>query len=849
MVPRHGTRAARGGANRSRGRLPSRAVTFVVAWLVYPVVVAAVSLGCGALLERASGLRLPGALLVPAGFAVIVCATLLTTSLDATAELSAPLVLALAVAGLAWGRPWRGRRFDWWAAAAAVGAFLVFGAPVLLSGAPTFAGYIKLDDTATWFNFIDHVMVHGRSLAGLEISTYEANLEFFIEQRGYPMGSLTPLGATAQMVFTDVAWVFQPYMSALGAMIALTLYALIAPIVRSAPLRALAAFVGAQPALVFAYAQWGGIKEVVAAVSLATLAAVAAPVLSRTSGLRAGIPFAVAAAALLGVLGPAGAPWILAAAVLAVVGAALARRGSGARDLAAQVGIAAAVGAVAAIPSLVLVGKALNSPDLYTSGLEAGSEGLGNLIKPLSVLQVLGPWPTADFRLDPDSWPIAIVLIVLTAAAAAVGIALAWRRQAWALLTYLVTAAIGGIVIIAFAKPWVDAKAFTIIAPAALGVAMAGAVGLIDRAGREPGIGTIARPVGAALAVLVAVGVLWSNVLAYGKVNLAPYDRLAELEEVGERIDGRGPTLLSEPEFYGARHFLRRGDPEGAADFRRRPVALLDGAVLLKDAWADMDGFDPSQLSPYRTIVVRRSPAASRPGADFRRTFRGDWYEIWERDPKRRVIRHLPLGVDATTARCGPIRLNDGTEQRPEPCPTRPVAAPVCRQIEMLAAEARSSGARLVAARRPAPIVVDPLSGRFPSTWIRGAGEVRATTPGTLVTSVAVPRAGRYEVWLGGSFGRGFEVWIAGRRVGRVKNSLSNRGQFTRVGDITLARGNHPVEIRFGNASLAPGSAETRQPLGPLVLTPPGDATLETVAPARARTLCRERLDWVEIVS
>jgi len=39
---------------------------------------------------------------------------------------------------------------------------IVYGAPVLLFGQATSLGFIKLDDTATWFNIIDHVMSHAR---------------------------------------------------------------------------------------------------------------------------------------------------------------------------------------------------------------------------------------------------------------------------------------------------------------------------------------------------------------------------------------------------------------------------------------------------------------------------------------------------------------------------------------------------------------------------------------------------------------------------------------------------------------------------------------------------------------
>ena len=46
----------------------------------------------------------------------------------------------------------------------------------MLSGSATFAGYIKLDDTATYLAMLDRVMQHGYAVAGLAPSTYEAKL-------------------------------------------------------------------------------------------------------------------------------------------------------------------------------------------------------------------------------------------------------------------------------------------------------------------------------------------------------------------------------------------------------------------------------------------------------------------------------------------------------------------------------------------------------------------------------------------------------------------------------------------------------------------------------------------------
>src|SRR4051812_46029449 len=162
-------------------------MTLLVCWLLFPLALTVIALGCGLLLEAASGLRLPTQLLPCAGLAVVVVAASFTTMVDATAELSVPVVAGLAVAGIFVSPPWKGRELDRWAVACAAGVFAVFAAPVLLSGSASFTGYIKLDDTATWFALTDRVMEHGRNLSGLPPSTYEATLAYTLPT-GYPIG-------------------------------------------------------------------------------------------------------------------------------------------------------------------------------------------------------------------------------------------------------------------------------------------------------------------------------------------------------------------------------------------------------------------------------------------------------------------------------------------------------------------------------------------------------------------------------------------------------------------------------------------------------------------------------------
>src|SRR5271154_4648246 len=169
-------------------------MTLLLAWVVFPVVLAAAAFGFGCLVELASGARLPGPLRLPAGFAAIIVLGDLTTSMAATARFTVPAVVVGSVGGVVLGL----RRRRWfpepWLAGSAIVVYLAYAAPVVLTGTATFAGYIKLDDTATWLAPVDRTPEHGRSLAGIAPSTYLATLKAYLGA-GYPVGSMVPLGA------------------------------------------------------------------------------------------------------------------------------------------------------------------------------------------------------------------------------------------------------------------------------------------------------------------------------------------------------------------------------------------------------------------------------------------------------------------------------------------------------------------------------------------------------------------------------------------------------------------------------------------------------------------------------
>ncbi|HZO58160.1 MAG TPA: hypothetical protein VFB51_00570 [Solirubrobacterales bacterium] len=788
-------------------------ISLLVCWVLFPLAVTAVSLGCGLLLERAAGIRLPAGLLAAAGFAVVLVTGHVATAADATAELAVPAVLVLAVAGVALSLPLRDRRVDWWAVAAGCAVYGLFAAPVVLSGDATFAGYIKLDDTATWLAMTDRLMEHGRDVNGLAASSYETALDVNLSG-GYPVGAFPPLGIGARLVGQDPAWVFQPYQALLAAYMALALYAVSARMGVSRPLRALAAVVASQSALLFAYSLWGGVKELAAAWAVALLGALLIPLFTQRVSAYAMLPLACASAALLAVLSFGGVIWL---APVLIPAAVVLGRLRGAQTAAIASAVFVGLTALLAAPTLLLAETFLK-PARGT--LTSGSE-LGNLIEPLSRLQLAGIWPVGDFRFEPDALAPTYLVIGLLLCAAALGVWWAWRREAWELLLYL-CGAVGGALAISFeGSPWVGAKALATGSPAIL---LAGVLGIavLTLRGR--------RAEAAVIGLLVTGGVVWSNVLAYHEVNLAPRDRHEELEEIGAEIAGQGPTLMTEYEPYGVRHFLREGDPEGASELRRRPVLLRTGRKLEKIEVADVDELADASLLVYRTLVLRRSPVASRPPSVYRKVRSGRYYEVWQRAPgaEVKVIQHMPLGYGSLAS------------------------APVpCDGVRQLAGLARTQGGQLAVARRPAPARAG-LAAPAGSGWRADSAELGAVIPdgsARQTVSLKAPVSALYDVYVRGSFRGRLQLDVDGRRISSEQHMLSHAGQYEPLGSVRLAAGRHDVAVDYTAPTLRPGSGGPATSMGPLYFAPRSDQRVERVPPARAGRLCERSLDWVEAVT
>lgn len=784
----------------------------LLCWLIAPAGMLLATIGLSLLVERLTGFVLPWTVRPALGLAVAIVIAQFGTASDATAELTLPATLLLALVGLVVGRRLPERRPGRAEIGVAVAVFLLYASPFLIIGEATLAGYIKLDDTATWLALTDHVFEFGRGLGDLPPSSHQAVLGDYLGG-SYPIGGFVPNALMSKLSGEDIAYTVQPSMAFAAAVMALLLFELARRLVAGVSRAVVIAIFASLASLLVGYYLWGGVKEMVVAALLPLAPLLAACAAGEGWPRRAWVPLGLTVAAMVVVLGPGGALWVVPTLLPAAV--AVLRRDGARRALAIAWPVAAF--------SLLLVLPVIFTPTGIFDPLNGGVTGeaeLGNLVGPLNFFQVAGIWPTGDFRYDPHLKPAVIALAViclLLAAGAAAYAARLGERDGLPLTGYIAGGALGALAIAHYGSPWVDAKVMAALSPALLAAALIGIVMLGQRTGF--------RLEAMLLAVIVAGVVAWSAFLAYQNVWFAPRSHFVELEEIGDRFAGQGPALGTEVSIYGPRHFLRKLDTEGASDRRARGIALTDGGVPEKGEYVDLDQIEPSELDTFALLVVRRSAAESRPPADFELAYQTDHYDVWRRKAAPgTLVEHLPLG---TWLDAGDV--------------------PECDEVQRLA-QAAGEGGTLVAARVGTPIAIEFPEESLPSGWT--APIAYAFSPdgsGTVSEELEVP-GGEYELWLAGAVFGGLTLRIDGEEVASERAVIENVGGYEPLGAVQLAPGSHRLEIEYSGAGLSPGSGARPWEIGPLVMEPPeqGDLGTVTVEPSEYARLCGQRWDWIE---
>jgi hypothetical protein len=803
----------------------------IVAWLLFPLLMVAVCLGCGLTVERIGGWRLPGALLLSVGLALIIVAATLTTDSATTARFTTAVVVILALAGYALS--WRRLRTmapDPWTLGLGIAVYAVCAAPVVASGQATFLGYSVDGDPTIHFALISQLLAHGRTLNDVPFSNYSSIwilLNTYLNS-AYPVGADIGLGALRPLVGQNVAWIYQPYLAVIMALGAVALYELLDGVVRLRALRALCAFIAAQAGLAYSFYLVASIKELATAWIITVTVALVVATLRRPFRLREVAALVVVSVAGLDTLAIAIVPWLGIPLALFVVVAAWRLRHQLQRRPSPRM-MAGAVGFVAIL--LVIAAPILRGASTFvsvTSSALSEAGELGDLVAPLSKLQVFGIWPSGDFRYPVTTHTrLAHVLLGIAVASAVLGVLWMVRRRAWGPLLMVVGNIIAAIVLLGPASPYAASKVLMIVSVTAVMAAMLGGAALYDSG---------QRVVGWVLAGVIAAGVLWTNVVDYHHARPAPKARLTELAAINSRFSGQIPAFYNMWDYEYPMYFLRNlgvavPNTLGNAVQRAGSTARTPAQTIV--SW-DPNDLDQSYLQGLRLLVLGRSPTLSRPPADFRLVDQTRFYDVWKRTETPQVLEHTSIGGGLS-----------------------PQGPQTCAQIRRIGVQAARRHGHIDYVVQPALPSFDPVKSVHPPAWYPNVGDDSVKPDllqlnqqaGTVTGKVRIPAAGRYQVWLEGSLTQPVSVSVGLRPAGSVSDQLGPPGLFRQVGTVTLTAGEQPVVIRRSGAGLGPTNYAPGDSLGPLVLVNGSEtAALQQIPAADARSLCGRALEWIEIV-
>jgi hypothetical protein len=817
---------------------------YLVAWVVFPALMLLLCAGAGLLVRHLTGPgSVPPVLILPVGLALLVVVAGLFCWAAPLAPLAAPALVVVGLTGLVLGRSslarvLRKRSFDLWPIVAGLGAWAIVAAPIVLSGKPGFTGYAHIVDISYELDLAAHFAHSGRHIPAGGSSAYEVVMKKYLGA-GYPGGGTWTLGALSNLTPVDLSWLYQPFLALLSAMSALSIYSLLGRLVQNRALRTLGAIVSALPNVLYAYVLTGGIKELSTSCFLLLIAASFVPVMTRLRPGRTTLAVPVAIAATLSSFSLTTLPWV---GVLCV--------GTGATVLvlrSERVAASWASAQIAVVTFLLALPTLAAALKLLPVVSGAGPVDLGNLQQPVPGISAAGVWITGDVRFPQyahrgPSEALAIVVIVL----AVLGLVFAVRRRAWS-LAWLGAAGVVALYYVAHRYgPWIEFKSYCISSPIVLTLAFAGAGGFLQMLARGvPRMATAHRrasmlaPLGRLMALLavlaVAGGVLAGDALLYHDTSLAPYARLHDLQRIGERFAGQGPTITPDFDEY-AEYYLRDDDQDSVVN--GPALALRTGVNREAEPGGifhyDLDEFPLSFVEGFRTIVMRRNPLASRPPSNYRRVYVSSYYEVWQRDqPRRTVLAHVHFAEKPA-------------DRQPKACAEASAAA-----------RKGGPGAQLAYTLGPSGYVqVDGSNMTVSRYFVANGGTITANGPGQAVREQPIPATGSYQFFISGSFGRPVDVYVDGRHVGTAAYQVSYPSQWVLIAKHRLTRGVHRIELRRGGVSLHAGNGNgldgLNRTIGPLVIIPSRSAT-----PAIHRAhldalaqLCRstQRLRWLEVV-
>ena len=448
---------------------------------------------------------------------------------------------------------------------------------------------------------------------------------------GYPLGPHAVIAGIGEVLRLSIPAAFTGLTLAVQV---LTGYAALAGLARERRwLRRFAAVLVALPYLAASYYAQGSFKETLQALFVLAFALALRDLRFERARARNAIPAGLLVGGMISVYSYFGLLWPIATVAILVAGSFVLDYGARPSRAARRALVHATPFAVAGVAALVfaVAGQAGRIVKFTTSSYaHQPLEGKGNLHGPLSELELLGIWPTGDFRFHPAPWGLTVALALFTAVVLAVAWAWWIRRRELA-----VPAALGAALFVywqatIFKNTYNAAKALVIVTPLAA-LVIAGAL-LATTWPR--------RRMLAAVAIAIAVPSAASSFLALRDGLVGPTTHEQELATFRPRIVGH-PTL-----FLGTDDFVwweLRGAHVGAPrvlystwTVHRRPEKILG-----RYGFFDFDSLPATTLDLFDYVVTPRSPYQSSAPANFREQARTADYVLWRRvgpTPSRKVL-------------------------------------------------------------------------------------------------------------------------------------------------------------------------------------------------------------------
>lgn len=262
--------------------------------------------------------------------------------------------------------------------------------------------------------------------------------------------------------------------------------------------------------------------------------------------------------------------------------------------------------------------------DSGEASLDLFDDDLGNLFGDVPALEMLGIWPSGDFRVEPGDGAVPAALFYLGALlgllALVVGLRAALAARETALPSALAAALLIWLAALVASTPYTTAKALMMIAPL---LTLIAARGVLDPRfsplRRQPGAPSTRA--GTMLAGVYALAVAGSAALALANTPVGPERYTAGISKLRAELTGEPVLLLAPPGQLSDRH--------GAAFYGwelrgARPICV---AAFPDDA----DGFD-QPTPPGIRYVITLGGKTEPPFADLTEASRRRRVALWEAD-------------------------------------------------------------------------------------------------------------------------------------------------------------------------------------------------------------------------